>query len=166
LLVLSSLVTLSPFIKTDGYFILQSILRFPNLFSHSVQYTIITVKYWLRLISKSDYEDYISRYSDSEKHILEIYSWISLVGMISLVSVFVVMFIQMRVIQVLLLTSDILSGHNQSYTSKMYVLWLFYLTSFLFSLVGAIILLAKNLRRWFQHRNISSSSSVENKAVL
>jgi hypothetical protein len=165
LLVLSSLVTLSPFIKTDGYFILQSILKFPNLFSHSIQYITITVRHWLGLVSHSDYEDYISRYSSSEKHILKIYSWISLAGMISLVSVFVVMFMQMRVIQVLLLTSDILSGRNQTYTLKMYVLWIFYMSSFLLSLVGASILLIKNLRRRLLHQSITLPSSIKSEVA-
>lgn len=154
--VLSTLVTLSPFIKTDGYYVVQSVLKFPNLFSHSMRYISHTIKRAFRVVSKKDYDDYMARYSNSERSILKVYSWISLAGIVSLVSIFVVTLIQMRVIQMILLTGDLLYGQGQAYTLKQYVLWGFYMASLVFSLVGVTVLFAKNLKRRLSRKPPSS----------
>jgi hypothetical protein len=161
--VLSSLITMSPFIKTDGYYVVQSVLKFPNLFSHSMRYISHIIKRTFKIMSKKDYDEYMDTYSNSERRILKVYSWTSLIGIVSLVLIFVVTLIQMRVIQVILLTGDLLYGQSQAYTLKQYVLWGFYMMSLFFSLVGVTILLAKNLKRRSSAKSIPSMTLLQPK---
>jgi hypothetical protein len=153
-LVLSSLVTLSPFIRTDGYFILQSVLRFPNLLSHSLRYISLSLKSLFGIVSKADFDSFISIYSNSERRVLKIYSWACIVGAALLIFIFVILLIHMRIIQIILLTNTLLFGQSQSFTLKMYVLWGFYMSSLVLMLIGNGALLFKNLKGAFGRKLI------------
>jgi hypothetical protein len=68
-----------PMIESDGYYILQSLVDFPNLHSHAWSYATNWIKRKLRLISKEEYDESVSYYSKKESRILGIYTPMTIV---------------------------------------------------------------------------------------
>lgn len=77
---LSVLFGLDPLIESDGYYILQTLAKFPNLHSHAWNYTLTWFKYRLRLLSKEEYQDFIACYSKSEKKVLAVYAPLAIIA--------------------------------------------------------------------------------------
>lgn len=76
---IAAIVGLNPFIEADGYYILQTLLGFPNLQSHAWNYSLLQFKHRLGLCSKKDYQEFIDCYSKNERKILAIYAPIVLI---------------------------------------------------------------------------------------
>jgi hypothetical protein len=142
---LSTLVTLTPIIQTDGYFIAQSVLKFPNLLDHGMQNLIKFSKLLFRRISTVDYHEYLSQYSDSERKILKVYTPILLVGVSILIGYFVVLALDFQVATVILLTPMVLSGAVLNL--KTYLLWIVYIANTIILSVGIIGTLLRSIRR-------------------
>lgn len=77
----STIFTLTPFIKTDGYYILETILKFPNLLTHALRNIKNHLKHTLRMLSDKNYRESRQKYSKFERKALDIYSFFLLPGM-------------------------------------------------------------------------------------
>jgi hypothetical protein len=146
-LYLTALVVFSPIIKTNGYYLFQSILNFPNLFSHTTKYVVMSLKKNLGITSKVEYEDYLSAYSNSERRTPRVYPWIWLIGVILLVPVFVTLVLQMHFLQVIQVTADLVAGQAGNKSPKVYTLWLTYTISLLILFLGSLAIIAKSLKK-------------------
>jgi hypothetical protein len=141
---ISTLVTLSPIIRTDGYFALQAIARFPNLLEHGVDTLIVAFQALLRKVSLKDFREQVSQYSVHEKRILKFY--VPLFPIITFILVYVFVFTALKIgfLEVLSMTPQIIAGNVHSL--KPYVLWLGYVISLVFIFVGLVGMLV-NIRR-------------------
>lgn len=144
---ISTLITLTPIIRTDGYFIVQAVTKFPNLLEHGVDTIVKAFRVLIRKISLRDFKDHMSQYSAYEKKILRIY--VPLFPVITGILMFAFVFtgLEFGMIQMLEMTPQILSGAAQGI--KPYVLWLSYVSSIIFSIIGiagTIINTAKKMR--------------------
>ena len=142
---MSTLVTMSPIIRTDGYFILQAALKFPNLIQHGSANSVKIMQLLFRRISLSEYRDHLSQYSVSERRILKVYTLVFLVGVFILSYLYVFLAIQLGIIELLLLTPKILTGMAPNI--KAYVLWILYIYGTVFSFIGIVGTVTKALRR-------------------
>ncbi|MGD2249881.1 MAG: hypothetical protein PVF58_15850 [Candidatus Methanofastidiosia archaeon] len=70
---ISTVITLSPFMQTDGYYIVQCLVKFPNLLDHSIVYTKTQIKRVFALIKKEEYTKIMSQWSNAQKKFLRIY---------------------------------------------------------------------------------------------
>jgi hypothetical protein len=132
----STLLTLTPIIRTDGYFIVQAVLKFPNLLQHGITNVKKVLQLAFRRISNEGYEDYMSQYSISEKKILAVYSLILPVGVGLLMTLFFFLAIHSYVIKVFMLTPQVISGLAPNL--KTYLLWFFYVEGLVFAVIGAL----------------------------
>jgi len=64
----------NPLIESDGYYVLQTLIDFPNLVSHARTYPILWIRNKLRLVSREDYKEISESYSNREQRILAIYA--------------------------------------------------------------------------------------------
>lgn len=64
----------NPLIESDGYYVLQTLIDFPNLVSHARTYTMMWIRNKLRLVSRKDYKEISESYSNREQRILAIYA--------------------------------------------------------------------------------------------
>lgn len=130
----STLLTLSPIIRTDGYFIVQALTKFPNLLEHGVGILANVLKVLIRKISVDDFKEYISQYSSHERKVLKFYLPLFPVITGILMFVFVFFSLQFSIIQVLYMTPQILARTAQGV--KPYVLWGLYVSSIIFNFIG------------------------------
>jgi hypothetical protein len=133
---LSTLITLSPIIRTDGYFTLQAVAKFPNLLDHGVDTLKKAFQTVMRKVSLKDFREHISQYSAHERRILKFYVPLFPIITFILIYTFVFTVFQIGFIQVLNMTPQIITGTVQGI--KTYVLWLTYVASLVFSFVGVI----------------------------
>jgi hypothetical protein len=78
---LSIVFTLTPFIKTDGYYILETLLKFPNLLTHALRNIKNYLKHSLRMLSDENYRESRQMYSKFERKALDTYSFLLPLGM-------------------------------------------------------------------------------------
>jgi len=132
----SALITLSPIIRTDGYFAFQAITKFPNLLEHGVSVIIKGLQLLFRKISLKDFRAYMLQYSAHERRILKFY--VPLFPIITgvLIYVFVYSVLEIGVVKVLSMTPQILMGNAQGI--KLYFLWITYIVSVVFTVIGII----------------------------
>ncbi|MEM2105493.1 MAG: hypothetical protein QXV21_03370 [Candidatus Bathyarchaeia archaeon] len=133
---ISTLVTLSPIIKTDGYFIVQAVTRFPNLLEHGIDTLVKTLKVLVRKLSLGELKEHISQYSFSERRVLKFYIPLFPVVTCILVYVFVFTALEFGIVTVLNMTPQVITGNV--YGIKPYVIWALYVSSIAFSIVGII----------------------------
>ena len=138
---ISTLITMSPIIRTDGYFIMQAVLKFPNLIQHGTANFVKIMQLLFRRISLSEYRDHLSQYSVSERRILKVYTLTFLVGVSILTYLYVFLVIQLGIIDLLLLTPKILTGMAPNI--KAYVLWILSIYSIIFSFIGIVAAVTK-----------------------
>lgn len=133
---ISTLITLSPIIRTDGYFMVQAVTKFPNLLEHGVNVLANAFQVLIRKISLNEFKEYTSQYSSHERKVLKFY--IPLFPVVTGVLMFTFVFssLQFGLIQVLNMTPQILAGTVQGI--KPYVLWVLYVSSIIFSFIGII----------------------------
>lgn len=133
---ISTLVTLSPIIKTDGYFVVQAITKFPNLLEHGVDALIKSFKVLLGKLSLKEFKEHISQYSSSERKILKVYVPLFPTVTCILVYVFVFTGLELGITTVLSMTPQVITG--KVHGIKPYVIWTLYVSSIIFSMVGIV----------------------------
>ncbi|NIW12401.1 MAG: hypothetical protein GWN31_00380 [Candidatus Thorarchaeota archaeon] len=141
---ISSLMTFLPFVKGDGYYILQRVAQFPNLMHHSIEHLKMVGKLLLRRISLTEYKKYLSMYSQRERKYLLVYTLLLPVGIPLLVYIFVIQLLIFGVLNIVALTPKILFGTVQ--TPQLYFLWVFYLFGISLTLLGIIGRILQKLR--------------------
>jgi len=141
---LSALITLSPIIRTDGYFVVQAVTKFPNLLEHGADTLTKAFQILIRKISLKEFKEHMAQYSAYERKILKIY--VPLFPVVTSLFVFVFVFagLQFGMVEMLNMTPQILSGTAQGV--KPYVLWVIYVSSIVFSLLGIIGTFINTLR--------------------
>jgi len=77
--------TLAPFIKTDGYYILETLIKFPNFHTHALRNTKNWLKYKVKVLSREDYQKFRNSYSRSERRALDVYSLFLPLGMTGMI---------------------------------------------------------------------------------
>jgi hypothetical protein len=142
---ISALVTLTPIIKTDGYFIVQALTKFPNLLEHGVDTLVKTFQMMIGRISPKEFKEHLSQYSATEKKVLKLYLPLFPVVTCILIYVFVFTALQFNIIGVLALTPKVMSGAVQGV--KPYVVWALYVSSIIFSFIGITGTIINTLRR-------------------
>lgn len=143
---LSVLITLSPFMQTDGYYLLQHMLRFPNLFKHATKYVRLNVCRAFKRISEEDYTKKMSIYTERELKILRAYSLFLPVQIGILSFVFFFMAFKIKIVQVFQLAPLILSGGNP-YGAKGYVLLGAYSLSLTLMTLAAVLTVWRGLKK-------------------
>jgi len=76
---LSVLFGFDPLIESDGYYVLQSLVDFPNLQSHAWSYATAWIKHKLKRLSDEDYREFVSTYSKKERKVLSLYAPITII---------------------------------------------------------------------------------------
>jgi fumarate reductase subunit D len=76
---LSVLFGFDPLIESDGYYILQSLVTFPNLHSHAWKYVAAWIKRRIGMLSKEEYQEFVTCYSASERKVLKVYAPVAIV---------------------------------------------------------------------------------------
>ncbi|MBU7019111.1 MAG: hypothetical protein HXS44_16490 [Theionarchaea archaeon] len=121
---LSTLITLTPFMQTDGYYIAQNFLKFPNMFGHSVRYLKLNVGRLFHIITKKEYEEALKGYTKRELKIMKLFAILMPTQIGVLAYFFFFMAMQADLLAVLQLAPIILSG-TQAYGMKAYVILIF-----------------------------------------
>lgn len=137
---LSVLFSFSPFVETDGYYILEALLSFPNLYSHMLKYASSWLKHKFGFLPESEYEEFLSSYSKGERKILAMYMPISLIMSCILLGVSVQwsVFLLNEFYQ---LTLAIFTGHLQTSTFIIWVsegIFVFFILVYLISKISSI----------------------------
>lgn len=122
---MSTLITLSPFMQTDGYYIIQNYLKFPNMFSHSVKYLNLNLFRFFRRISKEEYLKALKGYTKRELRIMRAHAMFMPCQIGILVYFFFYMGLKANIFHMMQLAPLILSG-DHSYGIKAYVLVIFF----------------------------------------
>lgn len=139
------LMCLMPVIRTDGYYIVQTSLKFPNLLEHGM-FNFREIFYLIfRKASLTDYRDYISDYSTRERKILAIYTIIFPVVLFILIYFGVILALRAGVMAVIFLTPQILRGNVSDIET--YIIWLSYLTAIIFMVYGIVGAVLRLLRK-------------------
>jgi len=133
---ISALITLSPFLRTDGYFIAQAKTKFPNLLEHGFDTLMKAFQVLIGKTSLQGFKEHMSQYSAYEKKILKVYVPLFPIVAGGLVFIFVFTSLQFGILEVLSMTPQIFSGSVQG--AKTYVLWIMYVLSIVFLFVGMI----------------------------
>lgn len=66
-------VTLSPFMQTDGYYLVQHLVQFPNLFDNTISYAKTRVKGWIRVLGEKEYRTIMAQWNERQKKFLNVY---------------------------------------------------------------------------------------------
>jgi len=146
----STLITLSPFMQTDGYYIVQCLARFPNLLDHSILYAKTRVKRWIRLIDKKVYTQIMSKWNEKQKRFLFVYMWLWPVQTLILTYFFFFSVNKANVLQVFRVFPEILSAENP-YGYKGYFLAAFYSWGIIAGILPVILTVRNYLRRGRSH---------------
>lgn len=133
---LGTLFSLMPILRTDGYFIVQSVLKFPNLMQNGISNIAQVLKLLSRKISLKDYRSYLSQYSVSERKILIMYTLCFCVTVFILIYISVVLAFLFSIVDVLSLTPAVFAG--QALYPKVYLLWTLYVVDIVISLIGMV----------------------------
>jgi len=84
---MSVVFTLSPFIKTDGYYILETLTKFPNLHTHALKYIKNWLKHNVAVLPQEEYQKFLNSYSKFERKILNLYCLLLPPGMAGMIYV-------------------------------------------------------------------------------
>ncbi len=139
---MSTLITLTPFMQTDGYYILQNWLTFPNLFGHSINYMRLNLFRFFHMISKEEYQKAVKGYTQRELKIMKVWGILMPLQICILIYFFFFMAVKINLFQVISIAPIILSG-SHSYGIKAYVLLFMYSLSLF---MGALALTATAYR--------------------
>jgi hypothetical protein len=69
--VMSTLITLSPFMQTDGYYIIQEIYKFPNLFQHATSYLSLNIFRLFGKVKKEEYQKALEGFTERERGLMK-----------------------------------------------------------------------------------------------
>lgn len=131
---LSSLMTLLPFLKGDGYYILQRLSKFPNLMGHSMDNLKQIGKLLIGKASPKEYKNYLSMYSAREKQLLFAYTILFPIFVIFLVSLYLIQAFAFRMIEIIALTPQVL--FKRAPNPQVFILWIVYMIGLLFTVLG------------------------------
>lgn len=149
----STLITLSPFMQTDGYYIVQYLAKFPNLLEHSLNYSKARVKRGFHLMSKEKYTETMSTWNDRQKRFLTLYMLMWPVQTLILTYFFFFSVNKANVIHVFKAFPEIISRANP-YGAKGYFLVTFYV----WSIVAGILPVALTVKKYIQKRRGDTSA--------
>ena len=142
----SCLITLSPFMQTDGYFIVQHKLKFPNLLKHALRYLRLNLFRLLRIIPQEDYDTRLKRYTKRELKIMKVFAIFIPVQVSILAYIFFFMAFKISMFDVIQLAPVILFT-DHPYGIKGYVLLCAYCFSLIMLTTGASLTLYKFLKK-------------------
>jgi len=83
----SVIFTLCPFIKTDGYYVLETLLKFPNLHTHALRNIKNSLRRLFNILSIEEYHNLRNSYSKFERKTLDIYCLLLPIGMTGMIYV-------------------------------------------------------------------------------
>lgn len=135
---LSALITLSPFMETDGYYTVEHLLEFPNLFSHAVSYLRLSLFRFLNRISKEDYYKTLKGYTQQELKVMKLFAVFIPIQVGILVYFFFFMGIKVNMFHVLEIAPVILSG-DHLYGIKAYFLLFLYTSGLIVGAFAAVM---------------------------
>lgn len=144
---ISTAITLSPFMQTDGYYIVQCLAKFPNLLENSLTYTKTQVKRIFRLMSKEEYTEIISQWNDKQKKFLRVYMILWPVQTLILMYFFFFSVNKAQVLGVLKVFPEIISLANP-YGPKGYFLVVLYT----WGIIAGILPVALTIRKYIKKR--------------
>lgn len=144
---ISTLITLSPFMQTDGYYIVQCLAKFPNLLDHSIKYAKTQVKRIFKLIDKKEYINVMSQWSNPQKKFLFVYMLLWPVQTLILTYFFFFSVNKMHTIRVLQEIPQIIAWQNP-YGAKGYFMAVFYI----WGIIAGILPVAFTLRKYILKR--------------
>jgi hypothetical protein len=133
---MSTLITLTPFMQTDGYYITQNFLKFPNLFGHSVKYLKLNLGRLFHMVSKKEYEEALKGHTKKELTIMKLFAIFMPIQIGILAYFFFFMAMKANLFTVLQLAPIILSG-NHTYGIKAYVILIFFSFGLLLGSIAA-----------------------------
>jgi hypothetical protein len=143
---MSTAITLSPFMQTDGYYIAQNRLKFPNLFNHAVTYVRLNIFRFFRRVSKEDYENDIKGYTTRELKILKVFAIFMPVQIGILVYFFFFMAMEANLFYVVKMAPVILSSAH-TYGIKAYIILLVFSIGLVLGSLVALYSAYKFLKR-------------------
>ncbi len=143
---ISCLITLSPFMQTDGYYILQRKLKFPNLFKHGVRYLRLNLFRLFRLVREKDYKKRLERYTKRELRILKIFTLFLPIQIGILAYIFFFLALKVNMFEVIQLAPTILFT-DHPYGIKGYLLLFSYCSSLILITCAGILTGYKFLKK-------------------
>ena len=135
---ISTLITLCPFMQTDGYYVLQHKLKFPNLFTHAIKFIRLNILRLFGMIQKEEYNRKMGVHTERERIILKVFSSLLLIQIGILVYFFFFMALRINMFNVIQLAPVILFT-DHPYGIKGYVLLGSYCLSLGFATVAATL---------------------------
>lgn len=146
---MSCVITLAPFMQTDGYYIVQHTLKFPNLFQHAVKYVWLNLGRLVRRIPEKEYTEHVKGYTRKELKIMKIFSIFMPVQIGILVFFFFFMAVKIDMFNVFQLAPVILFS-DHLYGLKGYVLLVVYSVG----LAKAILIVAFTTYKFFKRGEV------------
>lgn len=143
---LSTFITMMPFMQTDGYYILQYKLKFPNLFKHTVKYLRLNIFRLFGIENKEEYDKMLRIHTEREKKILKIFSILLPIQVGIMMFFFFFMALKIRMFQVIQLAPVILFS-DHPYGIKGYVLLISYFFSLGMMSIAAILTIYRFLKK-------------------
>lgn len=147
----STLITLSPFVQTDGYYIVQFLAKFPNLLDNSMTYAKTQVKRVFRLMSSEEYSSVMSKWNDKQKKFLRVYMLLWPIQTLILAYFFFFSVNKAQAIQVLKVFPEIIRANP--YGSKGYFLLVFYT----WGIIAGALPIVLTVRKYIKKRGGSHS---------
>ncbi|MBU7030507.1 MAG: hypothetical protein HXS48_26480 [Theionarchaea archaeon] len=144
---ISTAITLSPFMQTDGYYIVQFLAKFPNLLDNSLTYLKTQVKRGFQLINKEEYKKTMAKWNDKQKKFLKVYMILWPVQTLILTYFFFFSLSKAQVIGVLKVFPEIISPASP-YGPKGYFLAAFYA----WGIIAGILPIALTIRKYIKKR--------------
>lgn len=144
---ISTAITLSPFMQTDGYYIVQYIAKFPNLLDNSITYAKTQVKRFFHVINKEEYKKIMSKWNDKQKKFLRVYMMLWPAQTLILTYFFFFSVHKAQVLHVFQVLPEIFSP-GSPYGAKGYFLAVFYT----WGIIAGILPVALTLRKYLLKR--------------
>ena len=143
---ISTAITLSPFMQTDGYYIVQCLAKFPNLLENSLIYWKTQLKRIFRLMSKEEYAKIMSKWNNKQKKFLRIYMIWWPVQTLILMYFFFFSVNKANVINVLKVFPEIISPASP-YGSKGYFLAVLYTWGIIAGVLPIVLTIRKYIKK-------------------
>lgn len=143
---MSCLITLTPFMQTDGYYIAQNLLKFPNMFAHSINFLMLTLSRCFHFISKEEYTKAVKGYTPRELRTMKLFDLFMPIQIALLMYFFFFTAAKANILYVFQIAPLILSG-NHPYGFKAYFLLFSYSFSLMLLSYASFMTLYKFLKK-------------------
>ena len=144
---ISTVITLAPFMQTDGYYIVQYLVKFPNLLDNSILYAKTQVRRFFQLLSEDEYTKIMSKWNRKQKKFLRVYMVLWPIQTVILTYFFFFSVNKMHALKVLTGLPQILSSENP-YGIKGYFLIIFYA----WGIIAGVLPVALTIRKYILKR--------------